>query len=158
VLIDAERNGRHWPGCFANAKLQPNTPAIHLRDAETETRGRAGGIAFASALRTSQNPFLGEGKLSDRIDADLPPPWDLFIYRPQKAQYQAGCALVYDQSAGGIPRFAAVSPNTHFEFPILPGCYLINRVQQLLGSLLISRLDKNALITAADQSTTVTMV
>lgn len=96
VLID-QKNGRHWPWMFANGQtFNPTQPAFICDDAETELEAVLAGIAFAQVPAYLAEPFLSEGKLQTVLDADLPPPWDLFIYRPQQGPVSGRVRLVYD--------------------------------------------------------------
>jgi DNA-binding transcriptional LysR family regulator len=96
VLIN-QKNGRHWPWMFANGQtFNPTQPTLICDDAETEREAVLAGIAFAQVPAYLAEPYIREGKLQTILNADLPPPWDLFIYRPQQGPVSHRVRLVFD--------------------------------------------------------------
>ncbi|MGV8920547.1 MAG: LysR family transcriptional regulator [Pseudomonas sp.] len=96
VLID-QKNGRPWPWLFADGQtFNPTRPTLICDDAETELEAMLAGITFGQVPAYLAEPYLKEGKLQTVLHADAPPPWDLFIYRPQQGPVSHRVRLVFD--------------------------------------------------------------
>lgn len=96
ALID-QRNGRPWPWLFADGQnFTPRQPVLICDDADTELEAIVSGTCFGQIPAYLANPLVRSGKLVTVLDDLAPPPWDLFIYRPQQGPVPRRVRLVFD--------------------------------------------------------------
>lgn len=98
VTAMVDRNtGRLWPWYFAGGRqVTPRLPAFVTDDPETERRAVLDGIAFGQLPAYMAMPYLRSGALTTVLPALAPPPWDLYVYRPQRGPVPARVRLVFD--------------------------------------------------------------
>lgn len=96
VLMD-RKNGRPWPWLFADGhSFLPKQPALICDDAETELRALLSGSGFGQIPAYLAAPYVQAGRLQTVLAAYAPPPWELFIYRPQQGPVSQRVRLVFD--------------------------------------------------------------
>ncbi len=96
ALID-RRSGRPWPWSFANnEQLMPDHAAFISDDPEAELEAVLAGLAYGQVPSYLAVPHLRSGALVSVLDDIAPPPWDLFIYRPQRGPVSPRVRLVFD--------------------------------------------------------------
>ncbi len=96
VLID-RKTGRPWPWVFADGQtFMPESAAFTCDDPEAEREIVLAGLTFAQMPRYLAEPYLQEGKLVEVVPQIAPPPWELFVYRPQRGPVAPRVRLVYD--------------------------------------------------------------
>jgi DNA-binding transcriptional LysR family regulator len=99
ALVD-RGSGRPWPWYFDNGRhLQPANPSFTTDDQETELDAVLAGLAIGQLPSYLVLPAIRSGKLCTVLDEQRPPPWDLFLYRPQRGPMPARIRLVYDRLA-----------------------------------------------------------
>ncbi|MDO9623539.1 MAG: LysR family transcriptional regulator [Pseudomonas sp.] len=97
TLVD-RGSGRPWPWYFANDRhLQPAKPSFTTDDQEVELDAVLGGLAIGQLPSYLVLPALRNGTLRSLLDEHRPPPWELFIYRPQRGPVAPRVRLVYDR-------------------------------------------------------------
>ncbi len=96
ALID-RKNGRPWPWLFADGhSFTPKWPSIICDDAETELNALLSGVGFGQIPLYLAQPYLQAGQLRAVLLSCSPPPWELFIYRPQQGPVSHRVRLVFD--------------------------------------------------------------
>lgn len=97
ALVDRS-SGRPWPWYFAGDRhLQPAKPSFTTDDQEVELDAVLAGLAIGQLPSYLVLPALRSGALLSLLDEHRPPPWELFIYRPQSGPVAARVRLVYDR-------------------------------------------------------------
>jgi DNA-binding transcriptional LysR family regulator len=97
ALVDRS-SGRPWPWYFAGERhLQPAKPSFTTDDQEVELDAVLAGLAIGQLPSYLVLPALRSGALLSLLDEHRPPPWELFIYRPQSGPVAARVRLVYDR-------------------------------------------------------------
>jgi DNA-binding transcriptional LysR family regulator len=101
-LMD-RKTGRPWPWLFAdNAQLFARNPAFISDDPETELEAVLGGLAYGQLPSYLATPFIRSGQLMSVLENLAPPPWELFVYRPQAGPTPPRVRLVYDALVAGL--------------------------------------------------------
>ena len=96
ALVD-RKNGRAWPWLFRQGQtLFPEAPAFICDDPETELQAVLAGLAYGQLPGYLAIPHLQTGELVSVLAAHAPPPWDLFLYRPQRGPVPARVRIVHD--------------------------------------------------------------
>jgi DNA-binding transcriptional LysR family regulator len=96
VLID-RKTGRPWPWMFAEGQtFMPQSAAFTCDDPEAEREIVLAGLAYAQMPTYLAEPHLREGRLVEVVPQIAPPPWELFVYRPQRGPVAPRVRLVYD--------------------------------------------------------------
>lgn len=96
-LID-RKIGRPWPWLFAQREhFHPENPFFTCDDAEAELKAVLAGLVYSQLPGYLALPYLREGRLIAVLPEYAPPPWTLFVYRPQQAPVSARVRLVYDR-------------------------------------------------------------
>ncbi|MCQ4320840.1 substrate binding domain-containing protein [Stutzerimonas stutzeri] len=96
-LID-RKIGRPWPWLFAQREqFHPENTFFSCDDAETELEAVLAGLVYAQLPAYLALPYLHDGRLTAVLPEHAPPPWSLFLYRPQQAPVSARVRLVYDR-------------------------------------------------------------
>lgn len=102
TLMD-RKTGRPWPWQFAdNAQLFARHPAFISDDSETELEAILGGLAYGQLPSYLAAPFIRSGQLISVLENYAPPPWELFVYRPQAGPIPLRVRLVYDALVTGL--------------------------------------------------------
>ncbi|OEC33775.1 LysR family transcriptional regulator [Pseudomonas sp. 21C1] len=96
VLID-RRSGRPWPWMFRDGVVwQPERAAFTCDDPEAERDAVLAGLAIGQLPSYLALPAIERGELVRLLPELAPPPWELFIYRPQRGPVAPRVRLVYD--------------------------------------------------------------
>jgi DNA-binding transcriptional LysR family regulator len=96
-LVDSS-SGRCWPWYFSDGhQFTPKATAFITDDAETELDLVLNGVGFAQVPGCLAIPLIKSGKLVTVLDEYMAPPWDLYVYRPQRGPVPPRTRLVYDQ-------------------------------------------------------------
>ena len=97
ALID-NSSGRVWPWYFEDGQqLTPNRRVFVTDDAETELSMVLQGVGFGQIADCLVRPYIKAGKLATVLHEFTPPPWDIYVYRPQRGPVPARIRIVYDQ-------------------------------------------------------------
>ena len=103
ALIDRQ-SGRPWPWLFAAGRqLLAERPAFTCDDPDTELQAVLAGLAFAQLPGYLAVPHLRSGELVAVLGEHAPPPWELFLYRPQRGPVAPRVRRVFDHL---LQRFA----------------------------------------------------
>jgi DNA-binding transcriptional LysR family regulator len=97
ALIDTSA-GRRWPWYFAGGQqFVPRAASFVTDDPEAEFNLVLDGIGFGQIADCLVMPYIHEGRLVQVLPEHTPPPWDLYIYRPQRRPLPARIRIVYDR-------------------------------------------------------------
>lgn len=89
--------GRIWPWHFAGSQqFTPQSPAFISDDPEVECDAVLAGIGYGQIATYLAMPHIRAGRLVTVLDDYRPPPWDLYVYRPQRGPVPARIRLVFD--------------------------------------------------------------
>jgi DNA-binding transcriptional LysR family regulator len=96
-LVDSS-TGRCWPWYFSDGhQFTPKATVFITDDAETELDLVLNGVGFAQVPGCLAIPLIKSGRLVTVLDDYMAPPWDLYVYRPQRGPVPSRTRLVYDQ-------------------------------------------------------------
>lgn len=96
-LID-NSTGRIWPWYFDESQqMTPGNRVFVTDDAETELSMVLQGVGFGQIADCLIHSHIEEGRLVSVLHEFTPPPWDIYVYRPQRGPVPARIRLVYDQ-------------------------------------------------------------
>lgn len=97
AMVD-KNTGKPWPWYFTeDLQFLPRTNAFVTDDAETELGLVLAGVGFGQIADCLALPHIRAGRLVPVLAAETPPPWDLFVYRPQRGPVPPRIRLVYDR-------------------------------------------------------------
>jgi len=96
ALVD-QSSGRYWPWYFDDGhQFSPRNKAFITDDAETEFESVLNGLGFGQIADRLAEPHIRSGKLVRVLAEHTPPPWDLYVYRPQRGPVPSRIRIVYD--------------------------------------------------------------
>jgi DNA-binding transcriptional LysR family regulator len=96
ALLD-RNTGRPWHWFFSNERsVLPEPGAWVTDDAEAELDAVLAGVAFGQLPDYLAQAHLHAGRLVRVLDADAPPPWGIYAYRPQRGPVPARVRHVFD--------------------------------------------------------------
>lgn len=96
ALIDAN-TGRTWPWHFADGlQFTPASAAFVTDDPESECEAVLAGAGLGQLPGYLAIPHIREGRLVPVLRQMEPPPWDIFVYRPQRAPVPQRIRLVHE--------------------------------------------------------------
>jgi DNA-binding transcriptional LysR family regulator len=102
ALVD-RGSGRPWPWYFDQGRhLQPGKPCFTTDDQETELDAVLAGLAIGQLPSYLVLPAIRSGQLCTILNEQRPPPWELFLYRPQRGPVPARIRLVYERLAESL--------------------------------------------------------
>ncbi|WP_018411611.1 LysR family transcriptional regulator [Methyloversatilis thermotolerans] len=102
ALINRNTN-RPWHWFFARERtLLPQQAAFITDDPAAECEAALAGIAFAQLPDYLARAHARAGRLVEVLDKDVPPPWDLMVYRPQPGPVPARVRVVFDALVNGL--------------------------------------------------------
>jgi DNA-binding transcriptional LysR family regulator len=102
ALVD-RGSGRPWPWYFDQGRhLQPGKPCFTTDDQETELDAVLAGLAIGQLPSYLVLPAIRCGQLCTILNEQRPPPWELFLYRPQRGPVPARIRLVYERLAESL--------------------------------------------------------
>ncbi|BAN48921.1 LysR family transcriptional regulator [Metapseudomonas resinovorans] len=96
ALID-NNTGRVWPWMFSDGvQIQPANAAFCTDDQENELAAVLAGLGFGQLPSYLTDPHVRAGRLVPVLQDQAPPPWEMFIYRPQQGPVSPRVRLVHD--------------------------------------------------------------
>jgi DNA-binding transcriptional LysR family regulator len=96
ALIDAN-SGRPWPWYFRGGQQFAPTDAVFVTDdPESECDAVVAGLGFGQLPGYLAIPHIRAGRLRPVFEDAAPDPWDLYVYRPQRAPVPPRVRLIYD--------------------------------------------------------------
>lgn len=96
ALIDAN-TGRTWPWHFAGGQqFMPASAVFVTDDPESECEAVLAGAGVGQIPGYLAIPYIQQGSLIPVLRHIEPTPWDIFVYRPQRAPVPQRNRLVYD--------------------------------------------------------------
>jgi DNA-binding transcriptional LysR family regulator len=97
TLID-QSSGRIWPWYFSDTQqISPSYRAFITDDAETEVSMVLQGVGFGQIADCLVHNEIAQGRLITVLSKFAPPPWDIYVYRPQRGPVPARIRIVYDK-------------------------------------------------------------
>lgn len=97
ALIDMS-SGKRWPWYFSDGQqFRPRVVPFVTDDAETELNLVLNGCGFGQIGDSLALPHIHAGRLVRVLEEHTPPPWDLYVYRPQRGPVPARIRVVYDR-------------------------------------------------------------
>lgn len=97
ALID-NGSGRLWPWYFDDSQqLTPANRVFVTDDAEAELGMVLQGAGYGQIADCLAQPYIEQGRLLSVLDQFAPPPWDIYVYRPQRGPVPARIRIVYDR-------------------------------------------------------------
>lgn len=96
ALIDSN-TGRAWPWYFQdNQQFNPSRLAFVTDDPESECEAVLAGVGFGQIPGYLAIPHIRRGTLIAVLEEVAPPPWDLYVFRPQRTPVPARVRFIYD--------------------------------------------------------------
>lgn len=96
-LIDVN-TGRAWPWYFRGGQQFAPTEAVFLTDdPESECDAVLAGLGFGQLPGYLVIPHIRAGRLLPVLENAAPDPWDIYVYRPQRAPVPSRVRLIYDR-------------------------------------------------------------
>lgn len=90
--------GRPWPWWFAGGEsFTPARPVFSSNDSEAERDAILGGLGFGQLAGFLGDAHIASGELVPVLQDFAPEPWDLCVYRPQRAPVPPRVRLVFDR-------------------------------------------------------------
>jgi DNA-binding transcriptional LysR family regulator len=97
ALID-NSSGRIWPWYFGDTQqITPSNRVFVTDDAEAEVNMVLQGVGFGQIADCLVQKEIEQGRLVQVLEQFTPPPWDIYLYRPQRGPVPARIRIVYDQ-------------------------------------------------------------
>lgn len=110
AMVD-KNTGKPWPWYFADDhQFVPRSNAFITDDAESELGLVLAGVGFGQIADCLALPHIRAGRLVPVLEAETPPPWDLFVYRPQRGPVPPRIRLVYDRIVEACARPDFLAP------------------------------------------------
>lgn len=101
-LID-HSTGRPWHWFFSRERrVLPEPFAFVTDDPEAECDAVLAGIAFGQLPDYLAQHHTQTKRLVQVLEADSPPPWDVYVYRPQRGPVPKRVRLVFDAIANAL--------------------------------------------------------
>lgn len=102
ALINAS-SGKSWPWYFDDGQQYKHKHVSFLTDdPETELNMVLSGNGFGQIADCLAAPHLQSGKLVRVLIQHTPPPWDIYVYRPQRGPVPARIRMLYDEIANAF--------------------------------------------------------
>lgn len=96
-------NGRPWPWFFADGRQwQPDAPVCVSNDALIELDAVCHGLGIGQLPDFMVAEQIAHGQLVTLLEEQAPPPWDLYLYRPQQGPVSRRVRLVFDALAAAL--------------------------------------------------------
>lgn len=97
ALVD-NSSGRLWPWFFDDSQqLTPANRVFVTDDAEAELGMVLQGTGFGQIADCLAQPYIEQGRLVSVLEQFAPPPWEIYVYRPQRGPVPARIRIVYDR-------------------------------------------------------------
>lgn len=95
-LID-QNTGRIWPWSFADAPdCFPTAPSFVTDDPEAELAAALAGIGYAQLGDFLCEKYIRSGQLVCVLKDQMPAPWGIYVYRPQRGPVAERVRVVFD--------------------------------------------------------------
>ncbi len=95
-LID-HNTGRMWPWYFAHEPdCVPSAPAFSTDDSEAELQAVLAGLGFGQLADFLVAEHILSGRLVAVLADQAPPPWGIYVYRPQRGPVAERVRIVFD--------------------------------------------------------------
>ncbi|MBP6902867.1 MAG: LysR family transcriptional regulator [Burkholderiaceae bacterium] len=102
ALIDPN-TGRIWPWTLAGGRqFTPHDRAWVTDDPDAEVQAVLAGLAYAQLPDYLAQPLLRQGRLLALRPDWSPPPWGVYVYRPQRGPVPARVRRVFDHIVAAI--------------------------------------------------------
>jgi DNA-binding transcriptional LysR family regulator len=102
ALLDPN-TGRVWTWYFAGGRqFTPDAHTFVTDDPDAELGAILAGLAFGQVPDYLAAPLLREGRLVALLPELAPPPWDVYVYRPQRGPVPARVRLVFDHIVAAV--------------------------------------------------------
>lgn len=102
ALIDPN-TGRIWPWTLAGGRqFTPHDRSFVTDDADAEVEAVLAGLAYAQLPDYLAQPLLRQGRLLALRPDWSPPPWGVYVYRPQRGPVPARVRRVFDHIVAAI--------------------------------------------------------
>jgi DNA-binding transcriptional LysR family regulator len=96
ALVDVN-SGRAWPWHFRGGQqFVPPDAAFVTDDPESECDAVLAGLGFGQIPSFLAIPHMRAGRLISVLNDTMPDPWDIYVYRPQRAPVPSRVRLIYD--------------------------------------------------------------
>ena len=106
-LID-HSTGRPWHWFFSRERrILPEPFAFVTDDPEAECDAVLSGVAFGQLPDYLAQHHAQAKRLVQVLEAESPPPWDVYVYRPQRGPVPKRVRLVFDAIANALKQDAA---------------------------------------------------
>ena len=108
-LID-HSTGRPWHWFFSRERRElPEPFAFVTDDPEAECDAVLSGVAFGQLPDYLAQRHVQTKRLVRLLEADAPPPWDVYVYRPQRGPVPKRVRLVFDAIAEALKKDGAIT-------------------------------------------------
>jgi DNA-binding transcriptional LysR family regulator len=95
--------GRPWPWYFAGGQqLTPANTRFLANDSEAEYDAVMAGLGFGQLPDFMADPHIAAGRLVSLLPKQMPEPWEVYVYRPQRGPVPARIRLVYDRLVAAL--------------------------------------------------------
>lgn len=106
VSLDA-RTGKPWPWFLAEGQhWVPPRPTFATNDIRAECDAIVAGMGFGQLAGFLAIPHLRAARLVQILPDISPPPWEIYVYRPQKGPVAARVRMVFDWLVSGLTDLA----------------------------------------------------
>ncbi len=104
-LVD-QNTGRIWPWSFASEPdCLPTAPAFITDDVEAELAAAIAGIGYAQLADFTCAQYINNGQLVPVLLDQTPPPWGIYVYRPQRGPVAERVRILFDFLATTLSEF-----------------------------------------------------
>jgi len=108
TALNVPNTGRLWHWYFADGQqFMPTAPAFVADDPETERDAVLAGLGYGQLSGFLYADYLASGQLVTVLDEYAPPPWDIYVYRPQRGPVSARVRLVFDHLVAALQNSGA---------------------------------------------------
>lgn len=102
ALIDPN-TGRIWPWHFAGRRqYTPDERSFVTDDPDAEVDAVLAGVACAQLPDYLAAPLVRQGRLVEMLPDTAPPPWAVYVYRPQRGPVPARVRRVFDHIVNAL--------------------------------------------------------
>jgi len=103
IALLNSNSGKSWPWYFDDGQQYKHKHVSFMTDdPETELNMVLSGNGFGQIADCLAAPYLQSGRLVRVLTSHTPPPWDIYVYRPQRGPVPARIRMVYDEIANAF--------------------------------------------------------
>jgi DNA-binding transcriptional LysR family regulator len=96
ALVDVN-SGRAWPWHFQGGRqFVPTNAAFVTDDPESECDAVLAGLGLGQLPGYLAIPHIRAGRLVPVLEVEKPDPWEIYVYRPQRAPVPSRVRVIYD--------------------------------------------------------------